>query len=115
MGTDTSNDTALRGAKFSLDTYGDQVFDGHTSGEEWNGWACPYFTYDQACRIVEAHRERGWEAHHDPVRDEFVFSFGHDGNTDPDAFPAVLIGGNKLYPVGAFGWIWSEENSRSER
>ncbi len=97
-----------------LDTYGDQVFDGYTAGEEWNGWACPYFTYDQACRIVEAHRRHGWEAHYDPVKDEFVFSFERDGLPDPDAFPAVHIGEDKFYPIGAFGWIWSEADSLPE-
>ena len=102
------NETALRPTKFSLDTYGAEVFDGFTLDEEWNGWACPYFTFDQACLLVEAHRSRGWLAQYDEENDAFVFSFEHDGLDTPDAFPSITVGARKLYPVGAFGWIWEE-------
>lgn len=112
---DISDGQTMRPTRFSIDTYGDRSFDGYTLDDEWNGWACPYFTFDQASRIVEAHREHGWEAHYDATKDEFVFSFDHDGISDPDAFPAVSIRGNKLYPVGAFGWVWSEDSSLSEQ
>ncbi|HEY0319453.1 MAG TPA: hypothetical protein VGC66_00630 [Pyrinomonadaceae bacterium] len=107
------NETALRPTEFSLDTYGDQVFSGYTLDEEWNGWACPYFTYDQALLLVEAHRSHGWRAHYEEENDAFVFSFEHDGLDTPDTFPSVTISGRKFYPVGAFGWIW-EESVRSK-
>ncbi len=41
--------------KFSTDLTGeDSFFDGFTKGETWNGFACPYFTFEQGQRIVEA-------------------------------------------------------------
>jgi hypothetical protein len=108
MSEQTLNEKAIRAAKFSLDTYGHQEFDGFTLHEDWNGWACPYFTYDQACLLVEAHRAHGWEARYDSQNDAFVFSFEHDGQDTPDSFPSITIGERKLYPIGTFGWIWEE-------
>ena len=98
----------LREAKFVIDTLGDEVFDGYTYSESWNGWACPYFSFEQAGRIVGAFHARGWKASYDEKEDQFVFSFEHDGLDEEDAFPAVMTEGQKLYPVGARCWIWEE-------
>ena len=48
----------LREAKFVIEPLGETVFDGYTQDEDWNGWACPYFTFEQAERIVEAYSEQ---------------------------------------------------------
>lgn len=98
----------IREAKFEIDTLGDEVFDGYTSGESWNGWACPLFTFDQAERIVEAFRARGWDASYDESTDQFVFSIEHDSLDEKDSYPPVNVNGRKFYPVGAFCWIWEE-------
>jgi hypothetical protein len=98
---------AMRLAKFTIDPYGDAEFEGFTADEHWNGWACPYFTREQAMRIVEAHnRIGGGHARYDEATDSFLFSFASPD--EEDAFLAVNIGGRTLYPVGAFCWIWEE-------
>ena len=38
----------MRPTKFKIESLGCEVFDGFTKGEEWNGWDCPYFTFNQA-------------------------------------------------------------------
>lgn len=99
----------MRLAKFTIDVYEGQSFDGFSRDEDWNGWACPYFTFEQGLKVMEAHLARGWKAKYNESEDQFVFDFSHDGNDEPDAFTAEQIEGKKLYPLGAFCWIWEEE------
>jgi hypothetical protein len=96
----------MRPAKFIIDTFGDQTFDGFTNGDTWNGWARPYFTFDQAERIIEAHAAQGNKAAYDASEDAFSFEFSAD---EVDSFPAEVVEGRKLYPVGAGCWIWEED------
>lgn len=98
----------LREAKFSMDTFGDRAFDGLTLGEDWNGWACPYFTFEQAQHVVEAHRNNGGRATYEEHSDSFVFSFRDAGPNEAESYPAVEIEGRKVYPIGASNWIWEE-------
>src|SRR5689334_10027821 len=66
--------STLHPTKFTIDTLGARVFAGYTKDEDWNGWACPYFTFDQAESIVAAYHENGWPARYDQTNDHFVFS-----------------------------------------
>jgi hypothetical protein len=93
--------------KFAIDTFGQEVFDGFTKGETWNGWACPYFTLEQAQRIVVAHTTLGNKAAYDETKDSFSFHFSED---EIETFSAEIIDGRKLYPIGARNWIWEEIN-----
>ncbi|MDQ1612120.1 MAG: hypothetical protein QOG00_2051 [Pyrinomonadaceae bacterium] len=107
----------LRETKFSIDTLGNRLFDGFTIGEEWKGWACPYFTFEQSLRVVKAFNENEWFdggkviAHYNAEKDMFRFFFESTGESDD--FTANDIEGQKLYPIGASCWIWEEalENS----
>lgn len=62
----------LRKATFTIDSLDGENFSGFTLGGNWNGWACPYFTFEQARRIVEAHRSKGQKAWYDEARDVFA-------------------------------------------
>ena len=101
----------MREAKFSIDTLGDKVFEGFTNGEEWNGWACPYFTFEQAQRVVKAQTEMGLKAWYNTNAD--AFSFEVDASDEIDSFPAQEIEGKKLYPVGTSCWIWEQYDSQA--
>lgn len=98
----------MRETKFTIDVYGDVQFDGFTTDEDWNGWACPYFTFEQAQRIVAEHQRFGLLAWYDADADKFVFSVEQGRVGEPDEFEAVEIDGRKLYPIGARCWIWEE-------
>lgn len=86
--------------------------------EYWNGWACPYFTKEQADRFVDAYNEIVTgeigsdsinKGRYDRQQDAFVF-FNESAEED-EVFVAETIGGRKLYPIGAFSWCWwIEEN-----
>lgn len=98
----------MQAARFTIETYVEQFFDGFSRGEDWNGWARPYFTFEQAQQIIEAHRSRGWKAWYDEKEDSFAFDFSHDGLDEVDVFPPVELDSRKLYPVGAGCWVWEE-------
>ena len=100
---------AMRATKFTIDTFGGVEFDGYTAGEEWNGWACPYFTREQGMQVVDAHVRLGsGRARYDEPLDSFVFSFSGDKDGSEEIFSAVSLEGRSLYPIGAFSWIWEE-------
>ncbi len=96
----------LRPTKFAIDLLGDQLFDGYTQGDEWNGWSCPYFTSKQAEYIVQAHNGKGLKAWYDANSDSFSFEI--EASDEIDSFPAQEIEGMKVYPIGARCWIWEE-------
>ncbi|HWS04316.1 MAG TPA: hypothetical protein VN230_00875, partial [Burkholderiaceae bacterium] len=42
-------------------------------------------------------------------QDAFLFhEFGVESEERPDVFKAVLIDGEKFYPIGAFSWCWQD-------
>jgi hypothetical protein len=102
----------LESATFSIDCLPESHFAGFNKGESWNGFACPYFTFDQAQEIVAAWQARGWEARYKPRSDSFVFAVNQDLQTgesdDYEEFSGLVVDGEKLYPVGAGSWIWDE-------
>lgn len=106
----------MREAKFSHDFLGDSEFRGYTRDENYNGFACPYFSYDQAMPILQAWVEHGLAANYDENSDEFVFEVsGGEAGNEFQKFGAIYADGLKLYPIGVFEWIWSEvENSELE-
>ena len=92
------------------------LFEGWTAGQRWNGWECPYFEFDTAIRMVDAWNNaafsgEAYQARYDEERDAFCFRDG--GLEEWDCFGAqtIEIEGKtiKVYPIGAFCWIWSDE------
>ena len=71
----------MREAKFSHDFLGDGEFRGYTRDEDYNGFACPYFSYDQAMIVLQAWAEHGLAANYDGNTDELVFEV-HSGEED---------------------------------
>ena len=95
----------MQKTKFAIDFLTDKAFEGYTRGENWNGFACPYFTFDQAQQLVEAWKETGSASSYDSGKDEFNFQI-NDG--EKDSFGAIKFDGTKLYPIGNGCWIWSD-------
>lgn len=108
--------TLIEATRFSLDPLPNEVFQGFSDGRTWNGWACPYFTKDQADRLVTAWERHGYQAAYNAQADVFKFgpldtvgdSAAVDLNDPEEAeqFGAVEVDGRKLYPIGAGAWIW---------
>jgi len=47
---------------------------------------------------MQAHRRRGWKAWYDEADDQFGFDVSHDGDDEPDAFPAEVAGREETLP-----------------
>ncbi|MNB76602.1 hypothetical protein D3C75_232710 [compost metagenome] len=105
----------------------EQSFEGYTSGETWNGWACPYFTKEAGIKLCEYTRS----GRYDEVADWFVFAIEgqEDVVTDqvlldirnhPDVDliedyevykpEEINVNGEslKVYGIGYGWWIWDE-------
>lgn len=80
---------------------------GWTTGELWNGWAVPYFEYEEAERVVEEVAAAELQGRYDRDRDAFVFV---NENEQEQEYAAESIdtpqGQRKAYPIGAREWIW---------
>lgn len=101
----------MRKTAFSIDFFEGKVFEGLTTDKDWNGFACPYFTFNQAQSIVDAWKEQGLKAGYEEREDLFFFevmAFGDDDEECIENFASTEIEGLKLYPIGASCWIWSE-------
>ena len=102
----------MRSARFKLESLGYEIFHGFTKDEDWNGWDCPYFTFEQAQKVLKNYNQlrriigRNDFAHYDSSTDAFIFPTDMG---DAETFPAVTESDQKYYPVGAFSWIWEED------
>lgn len=81
---------------------------GYTNGLRWNGWACPYFTKEEALRLVE-----DWPGlFYDEARDAFVrpCEGGDPDETEVFGAETITVAGQplKVYPVGSGSWCWEE-------
>jgi hypothetical protein len=97
----------MRKAKFSIDLIDGFTFDGYTQGEEWNGFACPYFNFEQAVYLKDVFSKVGVNASYNQNKDLFIFVI----NMETESYFPVNIEGNKYYPIGAFNWIWDEHSA----
>lgn len=107
METSSTNiETELKKSSFVIDALHGYVFPGFTKGEEWNGWACPYFTREQAEGIVNIHcKVLNANAGYDSNEDKFVFEFPDE----TEEYSTIIVDGEKLYPIGTHVWIWEEK------
>lgn len=94
--------------KFTIDGYEDMdlIVDGYTLNESWNGWECPYFTFEQAVKIMEH-----FEGYYKKGTDTFVF-FENDKFTETEEYTSSEHNINdelvRLYPIGSGCWVWEE-------
>lgn len=98
----------MKQSEFTLESLPGRTFKGFTNGESWNGWACPYFEFDTAVLIKNAHNELGLlDAYYDEEKDSFVFEFPDE----TENYKAEEINVRKLYPIGNGSWIWEESEA----
>lgn len=91
-------------ALFSMDCM-DVNIEGLTYGNTWNGWACPYFTYENALKLGELMPD--FFLKYDAETDSFK---ANSDDNDNEEFTAEVIDGVKYYGVGNMSWCWYEFN-----
>ncbi len=100
----------MRQTHLVIDAFDDIIFEGFTEDKKWNGWACPYFTFEQALKVADAHKRVISNAWYDQKSDTFNFQMDEDDKDDIESYEPVEIEGQKFYPVGHSQWVWEESN-----
>ena len=95
--------------------YINEEFEGYTSGGTWNGFACPFFPFEEAKRIMETFNTKEKPAWYDEEKDAFIFTMNENPTeTDEDYEKAkgtyIEIDGEKVkvYGIGVCSWVWKE-------
>ncbi len=110
--TGANRSERFNSARFTLDALVDKgyigPFDGWTTGELWNGWAVPYFEYEEAIEVLAALSGAGQRGEYHSSRDVFLAE-SPDGETEEYAAETIetASGRKKVYGLGARNWIWS--------
>lgn len=69
----------MRLTNFKIESLGYETFEGFTKNENWNGRDCPYFTFEQAQKVLKTYNElrriigQTNAASYDSSADAFVF------------------------------------------
>ena len=93
-----------RRASFSLEAFDDHEFEGWTCGKLWNGWAQPFFEYQEATRLTEVLED---QVRYESLQDAFISSFGDEEEVWAAQTIDLPDGGQaKVYPIGAGSWTW---------
>jgi hypothetical protein len=85
-------------------------YPGYADGQEWNGWAWPYFTREVADQIAAEH---GNASYHEAT-DTYSFYVEDDGHLE-DIYEVMgedhVVDGvvMHLYAIGAGEWTWDDE------
>ena len=87
-------------------------YSGMTRGNEWNGFAVPYFPLAEAQRVADDYASQPPTpdgqpcSEYDEARDAFML---YDPSAEEwDETSSVEVDGHALYPIGAHQWTWEE-------
>jgi hypothetical protein len=100
-------------AHFCIDSIPSTKFEGYTNGDDWNGFACPFFEGGIAELVLKASEQNGYSWEYVPEDDTFIVRNTADPiEYEPERFEGQIIsvGNNeiKVYAIGAYSWIWGE-------
>jgi hypothetical protein len=119
----------LHPATFNIDSFGDNLFHGFTSGgdwvshgltpgADWNGFACPLFPFAEASRLAAINNKTEFAGRltYDAAQDAFLFTQeGQDAKVDePEVFGATVVEGQKFYAIGSCSWCWNDCSDTEE-
>ena len=88
--------------------YDETFYEGWWDGETWNGFATPCFEREEGVRILRDFKSKeGRRAEYDPVTETFRFRL-EDEEEFAEFEPMIINDGIKVWPIGAYSWIWGE-------
>ena len=106
----------FRKAKFNIDGQQD-VFEGYTDGQLWNGWECPHFPKTELPKIAAWLGTQEAEAEYVEAADTFVV-MSTESEIETEEFPGldIVVDGEiiHVYAIGAWSWIWDEVEDEDE-
>lgn len=96
---------------FSLEGIEDTVFEGYSTGDMWNGWECPLFSFEVAQQLMTIFNKLGLDNMiYKP--DSFICKNLED-LPESESFEGIMVEDQKLYPIGAYCWCWREAEEMS--
>lgn len=95
------NPAAVKGL-FSLDAIEGKKFSGYTFGDDWNGWATPYFERPEANLVMEALGGTYKDG-------KYLFDDGYDGEEYEKETIDTVDGPKEVYAIGAYSWTWNND------
>lgn len=99
----------FRKARVSMDHFKpSQEVEAYVSSQRWNGWAKPYFTFEQALELMKVMPQ----VTYDPEKDQFIAVLDDSGQEEcryEFSAETVEVDGQdiKVYPIGAGDWTWN--------
>lgn len=98
---------------FVIDSLPSESFEGYSNGENWNGWACPFFDHATAERVLRASEQNNYTWQYDTQANAFIVrSTADPDDYEPEVFSATQAQVDDkaitLYGIGAYSWIWEE-------
>lgn len=84
-----------------------KAYQAYTSGQRWNGWECPHFTYEVAKQLAQD--MPGLQ--YDFDKGEFLSVDTEEPDSDRrETFPATVIDvegiPTTVFAIGAWSWCW---------
>jgi hypothetical protein len=95
-----------------------QAYIGYTDGSRWNGWATPYFTKDEALRLMSDYNKNTESPMFYNKQYDTFYHFGTDcygGEMWRGLDYNTEDGKQHLYNIGAYCWIWDDVTPRRMR
>ena len=84
---------------------------GYTNGDNWNGWATPYFEKEEAMEIMHEFNECAEsKMEYDPTYDQFFVLIDGDVDIWKGTDLETEEGIKHLYGIGAYAWVWESIN-----
>lgn len=98
-------------AQFSIDSIPSKTFEGYSNGDDWNGWACPFFEFETAQQILKLSEANGYSWSYEADNDTFAVRNSEDpADYSPEEFAGtkIQVDGHEftVYGIGAYSWIW---------
>lgn len=79
----------------------------HNPDVRWNGFACPYFTFEVAKKIAE---DMNYTFEYNEDRDMITMTY-RACDDDVTEYFGQLFEGVRMYAIGAWDWVWSEKET----
>lgn len=99
-----------RHGQFYIDDPDSTQYPGYSFGLTWNGWACPFFSYDVAQQIIADFVAEGGEGRYDDASDSFRLQSADESYAVTGIDIETPDGSQRVYPIGAGMWIWDDAN-----
>lgn len=102
----------MRKTVFTIGEVAD-AYVGYTSGRLWNGWATPHFELAEAMRVMQSFNECAeYPMQYDEVYDQFYIMDDEELEIWKGENCQTTEGMKHLYGIGAYSWVWDEEDSK---